>query len=144
MQVAWQRREGIGYPELPPRVRDGAFEDVRRIGEEGAQAADGSELEGEAEAQVVGATPVDECLVLVVEVKLPRKLLRGGLAGVAVVRPSLIVGEEAHGHLSRPETGARAAAHQREIGVADRGHGGSAQRAATRVRSSHDPNATGV
>jgi len=96
----------VGDAELPGQVRRDRPGHVGRVGQERPQEADGTELDGEAEAVVLTTAHVHQVPVGRVEVEVAVELGLVRLAGVPAVAALLLRGEEPlTGRPGRPRIG---------------------------------------
>jgi hypothetical protein len=84
--------------ELACQSRDGARWRFGRIVEEGANEAHGAELQGETEAHMIAAPPVDHVPVGIIQMEKAGQLFRGRLPGITPVPALLLIGQKADGH----------------------------------------------
>jgi hypothetical protein len=92
--VVLRQAARVGYAELPREVARHAGRHGRGIVQEGAEEADGAELDCEAQPRVVPPLRGGKFAVGVVKVEVPGKLVGRRLSGIAAVVALLLGGQE--------------------------------------------------
>lgn len=84
--------------QLGGNVGDDTRRHVGRVVQEGTEEADGTQLDGKAEAAGVAAVLIDELAISIIEMEIASELVRGRLASKAAIAAGLLGRQEYDGH----------------------------------------------
>jgi hypothetical protein len=98
MEITWQTRR-IRDVELLTQMSHDARGDFNGIGQKCPEKTYGAELEGEAQAMMVGPAFRHERPIGIIKVKKSCQLVRGRLTAIAPIAACLLVAEKIHRHV---------------------------------------------